>query len=431
MKRRTFTAGLVALPFLGFSLTRAFAQDAGASLPKTYSGQKIRALASTGAAFEAMATVSRDFTEATGVAVEYVNLSYNEQYQKLILDLTSGAASFDVFNFAYQWKFEIEPYCADLSNIPAEIPGAPDLSLEDYPQRALEIYGRANNKLIGLPTLGDVTLFVWNKEAYKAAGLDPEAAPKTWDEVVERGAKLVGNSQFGYAMPAGKGIQTTVTWIMVFKSMGGEYFDASGAPTFGSEAGVNTMKFLVEKLAAISPPGNLAWDFPEMFNSLSTGQSGQSMMWPGAFGDLLNPQRSQVHDKIGWSPMPQASLLGGWSMGVNDSSRSKDAAKLYVAWLTSPDIVRRMGLIGGAPARISALKDAELIKQAPNRPAVLAGLQGDVAEYPPIKEAEQIHIMIYDEVNAAVAKIKTPEQAASDLQGKVESFMRRRGYLKT
>ncbi len=129
--------------------------------------------------------------------------------------------------------------------------------------------------------------------------------------------------------------------------------------------------------------------------------------------------------------MPQASLLGGWSMGVNDSSRSKDAAKLYVAWLTSPEIVRRMGLIGGAPARISALKDAELIKQAPNRPAVLAGLQGDVAEYPPIKEAEQIHIMIYDEVNAAVAKIKTPEQAASDLQGKVESFMRRRGYLKT
>ncbi|ASY74211.1 Glycerol-3-phosphate ABC transporter, periplasmic glycerol-3-phosphate-binding protein (plasmid) [Sinorhizobium fredii CCBAU 83666] len=177
MKRRTFTAGLVALPFLGASLTRAFAQDAAGPLPNTYSGQKIRALASTGAAFEAMATVSRDFTEATGIAVEYVNLSYNEQYQKLILDLTSGAASFDVFNFAYQWKFEIEPYCADLSNIPSEIPGAPDLALDDYPQRALEIYGRANNKLIGLPTLGDVTLFVWNKEAYKAAGLDPEAAP--------------------------------------------------------------------------------------------------------------------------------------------------------------------------------------------------------------------------------------------------------------
>ena len=27
--------------------------------------------------------------------------------------------------------------------------------------------------------------------------------------------------------------------------------------------------------------------------------------------------------------------------------------------------------------------------------------------------------------------VKTPEQAASDLQGKVEAFMRRRGYLKT
>ncbi|WP_085027663.1 extracellular solute-binding protein [Ensifer aridi] len=431
MKRRTFAAGLAALPFLGSSLTRSYAQAAAASLPKTYSGQKIRALASTGAVWESMATISREFTEATGVAVEYVNLSYNEQYQKLILDLTSGAASFDVFNFAYQWKYEIEPYSADLSNIATEISGAPDLALDDYPKRALDIYGRVKDKLVGLPTIGDVTLFVWNKEAYKAVGLDPAVGPKTWDEVAERGAKLVGNGQFGYAMPAGKGIQTTVTWILIFKSMGGEYFDASGAPTFGSEAGVKTMKFLVEKLAPISPPGNLTWDFPEMFNSLSTGQAGQSMMWPGAFGDLLNPKTSQVHNKIAWSPTPQASLLGGWAMGVNDSSRAKDAAKLYVAWLTSPDIVRRMGLNGGAPARISALKDPELVKQAPNRPAVLAGLQGDVAEYPPIKEAEQIHIMIYDEVNAAVAKIKTPEQAASDLQGKVESFMRRRGYLKT
>ncbi|WEX79654.1 hypothetical protein PYH37_006048 (plasmid) [Sinorhizobium numidicum] len=62
---------------------------------------------------------------------------------------------------------------------------------------------------------------------------------------------------------------------------------------------------------------------------------------------------------------------------------------------------------------------------------MLTSLQADVAEYPPIKEAEQIHIMIYDEVNAAVAKIKTPEQGASDHQRKVESFMPRRGYLKS
>ena len=63
-------------------------------------------------------------------------------------------------------------------------------------------------------------------------------------------------------------------------------------------------------------------------------------------------------------------------------------------------------------------------------PAVVKGMSGRVATYAPIKESEQVNIMIYDEVNAACAKTKTPEQAAGDLNEKVTAFMRRRGYLK-
>ena len=43
---------------------------------------------------------------------------------------------------------------------------------------------------------------------------------------------------------------------------------------------------------------------------------------------------------------------------------------------------------------------------------------------------EQIHIMMYDEANAACAKLKTPEQATEDLQKKAMQFMTRRGYLR-
>jgi hypothetical protein len=63
-------------------------------------------------------------------------------------------------------------------------------------------------------------------------------------------------------------------------------------------------------------------------------------------------------------------------------------------------------------------------------PAVLKGMQGRVATYAPIKEAEQVNIMIYDEANAACAGTKTPEQAAGDLNDKVTAFMKRRGYLR-
>jgi multiple sugar transport system substrate-binding protein len=38
--------------------------------------------------------------------------------------------------------------------------------------------------------------------------------------------------------------------------------------------------------------------------------------------------------------------------------------------------------------------------------------------------------MMYDEANAACAKIKSPEQAAADLQAKAVQFMTRRAYIK-
>jgi multiple sugar transport system substrate-binding protein len=47
-----------------------------------------------------------------------------------------------------------------------------------------------------------------------------------------------------------------------------------------------------------------------------------------------------------------------------------------------------------------------------------------------MKEAEQVHMMMYDEADAACAKLKSPEQAAADLPGKAVAFMTRRGNLR-
>ena len=61
---------------------------------------------------------------------------------------------------------------------------------------------------------------------------------------------------------------------------------------------------------------------------------------------------------------------------------------------------------------------------------MLRALQGEVHEFVPTREAEQIHRMIFDEGNAAVAKTKTPERAAADLQRQVADFVRRRNLFR-
>jgi multiple sugar transport system substrate-binding protein len=400
------------------------------NLPRRYAGQTIKILSGNDPVSAMIGQASNAFAEATGTRLEFTFVNYADRYQKMMLDLTSGTGSFDVFNYAYQWKYEVADHLADLAHIDREIEGCPPLDLDDYPEKALNIYGRVDQKLVALPNLGSSTFLIWNKQAYQQAGLDPDAAPQSWDQVFANAQRLRSGERYGFNQPAGKSIQTACLWMTLFHAFGGKYFDDGHQPTFNSPAGVQALAFMAEKLQTVSPPGNLTWDFPEMLNSFATGQSTQGFMWPGGFSTILNPTRSVVSQYLGWRGTPGAALLGGWSVGVNASSRVQDAAKLYAAWLTCKDVVLRNAVETGQPCRISAFTDPGLVQRYPHFPAILASLRADLAEYVPIKEAEQINIIIYDEANAACAGMKPPQAAANDIQDKVVRFMRRRGYLR-
>ncbi len=51
-------------------------------------------------------------------------------------------------------------------------------------------YTAPNGQMLSLPFNSSTTVFYYNKDAFKAAGLDPEKAPTTWPEVVSMAAKL-------------------------------------------------------------------------------------------------------------------------------------------------------------------------------------------------------------------------------------------------
>lgn len=426
IKRRSFLYGASATGLIGMTPRSGLTQE----LPKKYSGTTLNILTRATSAFEATIKIGPEFTAATGINLQYTRVAPGDQYQKLMLDLTSGTQSFDVSLFVYQWKYELAPYLADLSTLEKDVPGAPPLALDDYPPKLVEIYGKVENRLIGLPILGDVAFILWNKDAYKAQGFDPEVGPKSWQELAERGRKLTTGKQFGYGLPAGKAIQCAVLWTLLYYGFGGRFFDATGKPDLGGEAALKTMRFMANELQPIAPPGNLAWDYNEMLTGFQTGQTAQTLMWPGGFANLSDPTKSAVAGKYGMTPPPGGALLGGTSIGVPAKAKNPEAARLYVAWLTSKSVAKSTALGGTPPARISLFKDPELVQRHPHYPRVLAALTGETFGYIPMKESEQIHIMMYDEANAACAKLKSPEQATAALQSKAVAFMTRRGYLR-
>jgi sn-glycerol 3-phosphate transport system substrate-binding protein len=65
-------------------------------------------------------------------------------------------------------------------------------------------YTAPNGQMLSLPFNSSTTVFYYNKDAFKAAGLDPQTPPKTWPEVVLAAAKLKAS---GHKCPF------TTSWI--------------------------------------------------------------------------------------------------------------------------------------------------------------------------------------------------------------------------
>ena len=147
----------------------------------------------------------------------------------------------------------------------------------------------------------------------------------------------------------------------------------SGKPDLGGDAALKTMRFMANELQSIAPPGNLAWDYNEMLTGFQTAQTAQTLMWPGGFANLSDPTKSSVAGRYGMTPPPGGSLLGGNSIGVNAKSKNPEAARLYIAWLTSRAVAKRTAIGGTPPARISLFKDPELVQRYPHYPTVLDG----------------------------------------------------------
>lgn len=78
---------------------------------------------------------------------------------------------------------------------------------EFYP--AFMANGQVDGKTWSIPFQRSTIVLYWNKDAFKEAGLDPEKAPASWDEMAEMAKKLVKKDASGNTARWGVEIPTT------------------------------------------------------------------------------------------------------------------------------------------------------------------------------------------------------------------------------
>jgi multiple sugar transport system substrate-binding protein len=122
-----------------------------------------------------------------------------EQYQQKLAAAAPANQGPDVVNLYYGWlgKYTQASY---LQELPQDAFPPATLEKEFFPV----VQGaKLQGTYWGVPTAVRTLALFWNKDLYKAAGLDPEKPPTTWEEVVDHALKTTRRGSDGKLETAG------------------------------------------------------------------------------------------------------------------------------------------------------------------------------------------------------------------------------------
>ena len=121
--------------------------------------------------------------------------------------------------------------------------------LADYYPSALEAH-MMDGAVYGVPLYLTPPVLFYNKDLFEKAGLDPDAPPKTYDEMLQMAEKISelktddGNKIYSFGFPTGSVIVVGSYLQGLIKTFGGELLDDDGKINIADEGFLDAFRFL-------------------------------------------------------------------------------------------------------------------------------------------------------------------------------------------
>lgn len=290
-----------------------------------------------------------------------------------------------------------------------------------------------DGKTWGIPFQRSTPVLYWNKEAFKAAGLDPETPPATWDEMVEMGRKLTvtdaagTTTQWGVRIPS-SGFPYWLFHALVIEA-GGKLANAEGTETyFDSPEVIEAAQYLVDLSTRekVMEPGILDWGAtPKDFFE---GRS--AMVWTTT-GNLTN-MRANAPFPFGVAMLPEKVQRGAPTGGGNfylfkgSSDEQLEAAVQFIEWITAPEQsavwTKATGYVAPRPATWETQTMQDYARDFPQVLVARDQLQYAKAELS-THENQRVTQFLNDALAAAITGQKTVAQALKDAQAQADQVL--------
>ena len=288
-----------------------------------------------------------------GVRVEIEQLTWATGLEKIQAALASGTQP-DVCELGSTWvpRFSYEGVLEDLTPIY-------EAERDSFLMWDSAIY---NGRAYGLPWVqGSRVLFV-NRDLFRRAGLDPDRAPETWDELLDASKRIgeLGTGVYGFGQNIGEKYVLYKKFMAFAWGNGGDVFDENGNVVVNSPAMVEALEFYL-RLA----PYSLQEKQEVLDQYFKTGRLG--MQISGAWN--IKNYRLEAPDldySVALVPRPaadrgeHASFAGAEMLVVFRGSPRRDAAVKLARFLQAYPQAKAVSLAAGSvfPAAREAMRDS-------------------------------------------------------------------------
>ena len=295
-----------------------------------------------------------------------------------------------------------------------------------YP--ALMANGEIEGKTWGVPFQRSTIVAYYNKDMFRAAGLDPEKAPETWDEMVEMGKTLTTDEHHGLMIPS-TGYPYWMFQALAIQN-GEELMSEDGLTTYFDDPAVVDTLELWKSLSVehgIMPEGTVEWG--TLRQAFLEGET--AMMWHST-GNLTAVRNSAEFD-FGVAMLPTNERLGSPTGGGNfylfkdATDAEKEAALELIKFMTAPEQAAEWsietGYMGVSPAAYETDALQDYTEDFP--PALVARdqLEHAVAEFSTFETA-RVRDGLNTAIQSALTGAETPEDALAEAQANAERLLR-------
>ena len=391
--------------------------------------------------FQAAETLVEEFTEETGIEVEIDALQYLKLRDRQLLEMSKPEGEYDVVSWVVMWKGEYvsKGLLTPLSQFFTS--GSlvdPDYDINDIADAYLQNGGIVggtkgympgkSGALYGLPFGAETSILAYRKDIFEEHGIE---VPNNYDELRAVMAQL-GELGIPAMTSRGKtGHQVTAGWLLHLAPLGGKVFDDKWNPVINSPEAVEAAQVMRE-IVQTGPTGIPTFGFGEASAAFLQGDAAMYLDTLKIAAMSRNPKLSKIDGMVGYALHPVGSRCGsetgGFAAGIPANSQNKEAAFLFLQYITSKAGDQRMVELGGDPVRISTLKNnADLFEEYDIVAEQLPCADPDWR--PLIPEWNELNIDVLGQALTDVVTTDEPIQPIMDAANeKARAIMEREGY---